>query len=88
MALVTLVKDVAAAKNVTPAQVALAWLLAQRPWIVPIPGTTRLSRLKEDLDAVSVDLTSAELADIHSELAKFHVQGDRLPESMLNMTGL
>ncbi|WP_211657856.1 aldo/keto reductase [Paracoccus aminovorans] len=65
-----------------------AWLLAQRPWIVPIPGTTKLHRLEENLGAVDLDLTAADLAEIDAEAAKIEVQGERLPEAVLKMTGL
>lgn len=86
MALVEVVKAVAARKGATAAQIALGWLLAQKPWIVPIPGTTKLHRLEENLGAVDLDLTSADLAEIDAEAAKIEVQGDRLPEAVLKMT--
>jgi aryl-alcohol dehydrogenase-like predicted oxidoreductase len=86
MALVEVVKSVAARKGATPAQVALAWLLAQKPWIVPIPGTTKPHRLEENLGAVDLDLTEADLAEINTEAGKIEVQGDRLPEAVLKMT--
>ncbi len=88
LALVEVVKAVGARKNATPAQVALAWLLAQEPWIVPIPGTTKLHRLEENLGAVTLDLTAADLAEIAAEVSKVQVQGERLPEAVLKMTGL
>ena len=88
MALVDIVKTVAARKRATPAQVALAWLLAQKPWIVPIPGTTKLHRLEENLGAVGVTLTAADLGEIATTLSKIEVQGERLPEASLKMTGL
>ena len=87
-ALVDLLKRIATEKQATPAQIALAWLLAQRPWIVPIPGTTKLHRLEENLEAVELDLTAADLAEIDTEAAKVAVQGARLPEAVLKMTGL
>ncbi|MCR6499829.1 aldo/keto reductase [Shinella sp. CPCC 101442] len=87
MALVGVVKGVADRKGATPAQVALAWLLAQRPWIVPIPGTTKLHRLEENLGAVDLDLTVEDLAEIDAEASKIDVQGERLPEAVLKMTG-
>lgn len=87
MALVAVVKGVADRKGATPAQVALAWLLAQKPWIVPIPGTTKLSRLEENLGAVDLDLTAGDLAEIDAEASKIEVQGERLPEAVLKMTG-
>ena len=74
---VTLVKDIAADKGVTPAQVAIAWLLAQQPWIVPIPGTTKLHRLDENLTAADVEMTPADLDRIAQGLATITVQGDR-----------
>ncbi|QIJ73180.1 aldo/keto reductase [Methylobacterium sp. NI91] len=79
--LVELVKDIAAGKCVTSAQIALAWLLAQRPWIVPIPGTTKLHRLEENLGGASVELTGDDLARIEGTLATVQVQGDRYPAS-------
>jgi aryl-alcohol dehydrogenase-like predicted oxidoreductase len=87
VALVELIKGVAQRKQATPAQVALAWLLAQKPWIVPIPGTTKLHRLEENLGAAELELTSADLKEIHDALSKIHVQGERLPEAALKMTG-
>jgi aryl-alcohol dehydrogenase-like predicted oxidoreductase len=88
MALVDLVRGVAARKGATPAQVALAWLLAQRPWIVPIPGTTKLHRLDENLGALAVDFTDVDLREIDEAASKITLQGARLPESVLKMTGL
>ncbi|OOG45463.1 aldo/keto reductase [Rhodanobacter sp. C01] len=88
MALVDLVRGVAARKGATPAQIALAWLLAQRPWIVPIPGTTKLHRLDENLGALAVDLTAGDLREIEEAASKITLQGARLPESVLKMTGL
>jgi aryl-alcohol dehydrogenase-like predicted oxidoreductase len=88
MALVDLVRDVATRKGVTPAQIALAWLLAQRPWVVPIPGTTKLHRLQENLGAVTVEFTASELQEINATTSKIALQGARLPESALKMTGL
>ena len=85
---VELLKKVAEQKKATPAQIALAWLLAQKPWIVPIPGTTRLNRLEENIGAASVKLTSNELNDIHSALEKIKVVGDRYPEELEKRTGL
>jgi aryl-alcohol dehydrogenase-like predicted oxidoreductase len=87
MVLVDLIKSVAGRKGATPAQVALAWLLAQKPWIVPIPGTTKLHRLEENLGAVSVDLTMADLKEIDEASSKLTLEGARLPEAMLKMTG-
>jgi aryl-alcohol dehydrogenase-like predicted oxidoreductase len=87
MALVDVVKVVAARKSATPAQVALAWLLAQRPWIAPIPGTTKLHRLEENLVAIDLELTTEDLRYIGAELSKVTIQGERLPEAALKMTG-
>jgi len=87
MVLVDMVKSVATRKGATPAQIALAWLLAQQPWIVPIPGTTKLRRLEENLGAVDLELTSGDLAEIHAEVSKIKVEGERLPEAALKMTG-
>jgi len=88
MALVDLVRVVATRKGATPAQIALAWLLAQRPWIVPIPGTTKPHRLEENLGAVAVELTDGDLQEIDAAASKITLQGARLPESALKMTGL
>lgn len=87
MKLVDVVKHVAHRKASSPAQVALAWLLAQRPWIVPIPGTTKLHRLDENLNATELELTSEDLEEIDREANAVNVQGERLPEQMLKMTG-
>ena len=86
-ALVDVIKAVADRKGATPAQVALAWLLAQKPWIVPIPGTTKPHRLEENLGAVDLALTSADLEEINAGAFKIKVQGERLPEAALKMTG-
>ncbi len=88
MALVELVKDVAAAKGATPAQIALAWLLVQRDAISPIPGTTKLHRLEENLGAAAVVLTAEDLREIKTALAGIEVQGARLPEFVLKMSDL
>jgi len=77
--LVELIKKVAAGKNATPAQIALAWVLAQKPWIVPIPGTRKLERLEENLGAADVELTLKELSDLSDQLSKIKVSGDRYP---------
>jgi aryl-alcohol dehydrogenase-like predicted oxidoreductase len=87
LALVDLLNHVADQKGATPAQVALAWLLAQKPWIVPIPGTTRLHRLEENICAVNVVLTPGDLGEIEAAAAKIQIQGARLPEAVLKMTG-
>ena len=76
-AFVDLLKQVAQRKNATPAQIALAWLLAQKPWIVPIPGTTKLHRLTENLGATAVELTPGELQEINTGSSKITVKGDR-----------
>ena len=85
--LVDLIKHIAAGKNTTPAQISLAWLLAQKPWIVPIPGTTKLHRLEENLGALKVALNKAELRDIDLALSKIAVKGDRYPEALEKRTG-
>ena len=87
LALVEVLKAVAERKRATPAQIALAWLLAQKPWIVPIPGTTKLHRLEENLGAINLELTAADLSEITAEASKIEVQGERLPEAALRMTG-
>ncbi len=86
-ALIDLLAAIGERKKATPAQIALAWLLAQKPWIVPIPGTTKLHRLEENIGAVSVELTPADLADIESAAAAITVQGARYPEKLEQMTG-
>ncbi len=86
-ALVDLLRSIGERKNATPAQLALAWLLARKPWIVPIPGTTKLNRLEENIGAVSVELTSDDLREIDSAAAKIEVQGARYPEELERMTG-
>jgi len=86
-ALVDLLGSIGEQKKATPAQIALAWLLAQKPWIVPIPGTTKLARLEENIGAVSVDLTPDDLRDIDSAASKITVQGARYPEHIEKMTG-
>ena len=73
-------------KHATPAQIALAWLLAQQPWIVPIPGTRRLERLEENIGSDSVDVTDADLREINDAASKIVVQGARLPEQVLKLT--
>jgi len=85
-ALVDLLREIADRKKATPAQVALAWLLAQKPWIVPIPGTTKLSRLEENLGAVTVELIPADLREIENTASKITVQGARYPENMERIT--
>jgi aryl-alcohol dehydrogenase-like predicted oxidoreductase len=86
-ALVDLLSKVAGQKQATPVQIALAWLLAQKPWIVPIPGTRRLERLEENIGAADVELTPDDLREIENAAAKITVQGARLPEAALKMTG-
>jgi aryl-alcohol dehydrogenase-like predicted oxidoreductase len=86
-ALVDLLKRIAREKNATPAQLALAWLLAQRPWIVPIPGTTKLHRLQENIGASTVELTAADLAEIERAAAAIQVEGDRYPPQLQAMIG-
>jgi aryl-alcohol dehydrogenase-like predicted oxidoreductase len=78
-ALVHLIKNIAARKNATPAQIALAWVLAQKPWIVPIPGTRKLVRLEENLGAANLELTSTDLSDLNEALSKIEVSGERYP---------
>src|SRR5262249_60813588 len=86
-AIVDLLGDIAKRKKATPAQIALAWLLAQNPWIVPIPGTTKLHRLEENIGAAAVELTSDDLREIDSAASKITVQGARYPENLERMTG-
>ena len=87
-ALVDLPRQIADRKNATPAQIALAWLLAQKSWIVPIPGTTKRNRLEENIGAVSVELSSDDLREIDSAAARIEVQGARYPEELERRTGL
>ena len=87
-ALVDLLGDIAKRKNATPAQIALAWLLAQKPWIVPIPGTTKLKRLEENVGAAEIDLTRDDLREIEKAASRIEVQGARYPERLEKMTGL
>jgi len=86
-ALVALLASIAATKRATPAQVALAWLLAQKPWIVPIPGTTKLHRLKENIGAASVELTEEDLRRIEAAVSQIKVQGDRYPPHLAARAG-
>lgn len=86
-ALVDLLGEIAGRKQATPAQIALAWLLAQKPWIMPIPGTTKLHRLEENLGAADVELTADDLRDIDHAAAKITVQGNRYPDRLEAMTG-
>jgi aryl-alcohol dehydrogenase-like predicted oxidoreductase len=85
-AIVDLLEKIAAKKGGTPAQIALAWLLAQKPWIVPIPGTTKLHRLEENLGAVNIQLTADDLRDIKDAVSKIEIQGARLPEAVLKFS--
>jgi aryl-alcohol dehydrogenase-like predicted oxidoreductase len=86
-ALVDLLGEIAKRKKATPAQIALAWLLAQKPWIVPIPGTTKLHRLEENIGAASIELTSDDLREIEDAASNIKVQGARYPEKLEQMTG-
>ena len=86
--LVDLLRQLAERKHATPAQIALAWLLAQKPWIVPIPGTTKLHRLEENIGAVSIELTPQDLSEIESAASQIPIEGDRYPERMERATGL
>jgi len=87
MALVDLLERMAEKKRATPAQIALAWLLAQKPWIVPIPGTTKLKRLEENIGAAAIELTSDDLREIESAASKIKVEGARYPEKLEQLTG-
>jgi aryl-alcohol dehydrogenase-like predicted oxidoreductase len=86
-ALVDLLKRIAGKKKATPAQIALAWLLAQKPWIVPIPGTTKLHRLEENLAAADAELTAGDLAEIERAAREIQVEGERYPEQLMKTTG-
>ncbi|NLY04786.1 aldo/keto reductase [Candidatus Sordicultor fermentans] len=85
--LLELIKDIAAKKNATTAQIALAWVLAQKPWIVPIPGTKKLERLKENLVAQDIEFSAQELAEINEALSKINIAGERYPEEVEKLTG-
>jgi aryl-alcohol dehydrogenase-like predicted oxidoreductase len=85
LALVEFLKQIAGIKNATPAQIALSWLLAQKPWIVPIPGTTKIHRLEENIGAASVELSNEDLNEIENAAANIRIQGDRYSESSQNM---
>jgi len=85
--MVEVLGTIAAAKNVTRAQIALAWLLAQKPWIVPIPGTTKLHRLEENVGAAAVELTADDLRSIGNAVSGIEVQGDRYPASLQGRVG-
>jgi aryl-alcohol dehydrogenase-like predicted oxidoreductase len=87
LALVELLKTIAERNRATPAQIALAWLLAQKPWIAPIPGTTKLHRLEENLGAIDLQLPTDDLHEINVEVSRIKIQGERLPEALLMMTG-
>jgi aryl-alcohol dehydrogenase-like predicted oxidoreductase len=86
LAVVNLLNQIARRKNATPAQIALAWLLAQKPWIVPIPGTTKIHRLTENIGSASLELTSNDLDEINAAASKILIHGQRLPESILRMS--
>jgi aryl-alcohol dehydrogenase-like predicted oxidoreductase len=86
-ALVDLLKRIADEKKATPAQIALAWLLAQKPWIVPIPGTTKLHRLEENIEAADVEMTPADIAEIEGAAAEIQVEGERYPEQLMKTVG-
>jgi aryl-alcohol dehydrogenase-like predicted oxidoreductase len=85
--LIDLLGKIAERKQATPAQIALAWLLAQKPWIVPIPGTTKLARMEENIGTATVELTSDDLREIESVASKITVQGSRYPEHLEQLTG-
>jgi aryl-alcohol dehydrogenase-like predicted oxidoreductase len=86
--LIELLASIAARKKATPAQIALAWLLAQKPWIVPIPGTTKLSRLEENIASISIELNADDLREIETASSKIKVQGERYPEHLQRLVGL
>ena len=86
-AFIHLLRRIAAQKEASPAQIALAWILAQKPWIVPIPGTTKLDRLEENLGAADIMLMPKDLADINAALATITIEGERYPENLMARTG-
>lgn len=85
--LVTLLGEIAGRKKATPAQIALAWLLSRKPWLVPIPGTTKLHRLEENIGAAAISLTGDDLREIEAALARITVQGARYPEHLQRRVG-
>ena len=87
-ALVEVIKGVATRKEATPAQIALAWVLAQKPWIVPIPGTTKLRNVESNVGAARVAFSANELRDLNAAAAAVKIEGDRLPRQALDMTGV
>ena len=88
MALVEYVEELAKKKETTPARIAIGWLLAQKPWIVPIPGTKRIERIQENIGGADIEFTSEELADIRRHLDSIEILGGRYPEDQEKMTGL
>jgi len=85
--MVDLLREIAGRKKATPAQIALAWLLAQKPWIVPIPGTTKPARLEENIGAAAIKLTSEDLGEIDSAASQITVEGARYPEQLQRLVG-
>jgi aryl-alcohol dehydrogenase-like predicted oxidoreductase len=85
--MVDLLGNIAQEKQATPAQIALAWLLAQKPWIVPIPGTTKIHRLEENLGAVEIELTENDLAQIEDAASKIEIEGARYPQQLQDRVG-
>ncbi len=85
--MIDLLNNIATRKNATPAQVALAWLMAQKPWIVPIPGTTKLHRLEENIGSVNIEFTADELREIDNASSEIKVQGERYPEQLQKLVG-
>jgi aryl-alcohol dehydrogenase-like predicted oxidoreductase len=85
--LIDLLGTIAKGKNATPAQIALAWLLAQKPWIIPIPGTTKVSRLTENIGAAEIEFTADDLREIDEAASKIEIQGARYPERLQKMVG-
>ena len=88
LAIVDLLAEMGRKKSATPAQIALAWVLAQKPWMAPIPGTTKPARLKENLAAATVELSPDDLTEIDAAASKIHLVGERYPENLEKMTGL
>jgi aryl-alcohol dehydrogenase-like predicted oxidoreductase len=86
MPVVEVLRAFAAQRNATPVQVALAWLLAQKPWIVPIPGMDKVAYIDDNIKAIDLELTAADVADIDAQMAKIEVQGGRLDEGLLSMS--
>lgn len=88
LALVNLIREWAERKQAAPGQIALAWLMAQKPWIVPIPGTTQMAHMVQNIGAASVQFTPPEISDLNSSVSESRIQGQRLPDAVLQFSGV